>query len=108
VLLSAGTELYVPEFARALGFADVICTGLEWRGDVLIGRLSTPNRRGAEKARCVERLRAEHPGRQFAAYGNAGSDIPHLRLVEQPLLVNGSRRARAAAERYGIPLGTWR
>jgi phosphatidylglycerophosphatase C len=107
VLLSASTDLYVPQLAAALGFAEAICTGLEWRDDVLVGYLSTPNRRGEEKVRCLERLRAQHPRRLLAAYGNAGSDIPHLRMAERPVLVNGSRAARTAAKRYGIPQETW-
>jgi len=107
VLLSASTDLYVPELAGALGFAEAICTGLEWRDDVLVGYLSTPNRRGEEKVRCLERLRAQHPRRLLAAYGNAGSDIPHLRMADRPVLVNGNRAARTAAKRYGIPQETW-
>jgi phosphatidylglycerophosphatase C len=108
VLLSASTDLYVPQLARVLEFDDAICTGVEWQGDTLIGRLSTPNRRGEEKVRCLERLRAQHPRRLIAAYGNAASDIPHLRVADRPLLVNGGRRARAAAAAYGIPQDIWR
>lgn len=107
VLLSASTDLYVPQIGRALGFAQSLCTGLEWDGDLLVGRLSTPNRRGEEKVRCVERLRAQHPRRLLAAYGNSGSDLPHLRMVDRPLLINGSPRVRAEASRYGIPQATW-
>jgi phosphatidylglycerophosphatase C len=107
VLLSASTDLYVPDIGARLGFERVICTGLVWRGDVLEGHLSTPNRRGEEKVRCIERLRAQYPPQSFAAYGNAGSDLPHLRMVERPLLVNGSRSTRALAESYGIPQATW-
>ena len=107
VLLSASTDLYVPEIGRALGFAQSVCTGLVWDGEVLNGRLSTPNRRGEEKVRCIERLRAQHPRRLVAAYGNSGSDLPHLRMVDRPLLVNGSARSRAEAARYGIPQVTW-
>ena len=32
VLLSASTDLYVPAIAQALGFQEVICTGVRWRG----------------------------------------------------------------------------
>ncbi len=107
VLLSASTDLYVPRLGDALGFAEVICTGLVWEGGRLDGRLATANRRGEEKVRCLERLRAAHPGRLFAAYGNAASDIPHLRMVERPLLVNGNREARELAARAGIPQARW-
>jgi phosphatidylglycerophosphatase C len=108
VLMSASTDLYVPAIARALGFDEVICTGVIWNGDCLDGHLSTPNRRGAEKARCFETLLGTHPGLNTAAYGNAGSDLDHLRLADQPLLVNGSVTARRAANRLGVPTARWR
>jgi phosphatidylglycerophosphatase C len=108
VLLSASTDLYVPALARALGFSQSICTGVEWQGEKLVGRLTTPNRRGAEKVRCLELLRAQHPGAAIAAYGNAGADLDHLMRAERPMLVNGSARARALAAAHGIPCVTWR
>ena len=107
VLMSASTDLYVPDIARALGFHEVICTGVRWNDDQLDGRLSTPNRRGAEKALCFEALRAAHPGLTTAAYGNTGSDLDHLRLADQPLLVNGSSGARRQAAQLGVPCATW-
>ncbi len=56
VLMSASTDLYVPAFGAALGFDEVICTGVRWDGDRLDGHLTTPNRRGTEKTRCFETL----------------------------------------------------
>ncbi|HYL71780.1 MAG TPA: HAD-IB family phosphatase, partial [Candidatus Dormibacteraeota bacterium] len=96
VLLSASTDLYVPAIGQALGFSEVICTGVSWHGPQLVGRLTTENRRGAEKARCLESLREAHPGMSITAYGNAASDLAHLRLADRGVLVNGSRRARRA------------
>lgn len=107
-LLSASPDLYVPELAAALGIADVTCTGLEWRSERLTGGLTTPNRRGAEKARCLEELRARYPGRTITAYGNAASDLAHLQLADEGVLVNGSRRARQDAARLRISAVTWR
>src|ERR1700735_5606875 len=46
VLMSASTDLYVPEIARALGFNETICTGVRWDGERLNGSLTTPNRKG--------------------------------------------------------------
>jgi phosphatidylglycerophosphatase C len=108
VLMSASTDLYVPAIGAALGFDEVICTGVRWNGDRLDGHLTTPNRRGAEKARCFEALRKLHPDLVTAAYGNAGSDLDHLRLADHPLLVNGSRHARTEAARLGIACADWR
>jgi phosphatidylglycerophosphatase C len=103
VLMSASTDLYVPAVGAALGFDEVICTGVQWVADRLEGHLTTPNRRGKEKTRCFEALRRAHPGLTTAAYGNAGSDLDHMRLADQPLLVNASARARREAARLGIP-----
>lgn len=107
VLMSASVDLYVPAIARALGFHEAICTGVRWRDDRLDGRLSTPNRRGEEKARCLRALREQRPG-EAAAYGNAASDLAHLKLVEHGVLVNGSAHARREASRAGVACTTWR
>lgn len=108
VLLSASVDLYVPRLAGRLGFDEVICTGIAWQGDRLDGRLMTPNRRGEEKRRCLAELRARHPDCRIAAYANAASDLAHLAAVDEPLLVNGSRRARRRARHAGIPAADWR
>jgi phosphatidylglycerophosphatase C len=108
ILLSASTDLYVPAIAHALGFQEVICTGVAWDGERLRGTLSTPNRRGDEKARCVAALIARYPDLPSVAYGNAASDIEHLKLVERGVLVNGSAAARRRALRDGIACTDWR
>ncbi len=109
VLLSASTDLYVPALARALGFAENICTGVQWQGQRLVGRLTTPNRRGEEKVRCLEQLRARYPGALVSAYGNSPQDLPHLARADRPLLVNGSARTRRLAAAQGIACAaSWR
>lgn len=108
VILSASTDCYVRAIGARLGVDEVICTELLWRGDRLDGALATPNRRGAEKTRCIEALRARHPGAHLAAYGNAGSDLEHLSAVDAGVLVNGSAGAERAAEALGVPQRDWR
>jgi len=108
VLLSASPDLYVPAVGRALGFTDSLCTGVLWCGDRLEGALTTANRRGAEKARCLAALRSEYPQLPIVAYANAASDLEHLALADRGVLVNGSWRARRAAARRGIRCVTWR
>jgi len=108
VLLSASTDLYVPAIGQALGFGEVLCTGVEWDGDRLVGRLTTPNRRGVEKVRCLAALRARHPQLPITAYGNTPGDLQHLGLADRGILVNGSRRARRAARRAGVDCRVWR
>jgi phosphatidylglycerophosphatase C len=108
VLMSASVDFYVPEFGRELGFDQVICTGAAWQGEIFDGTLTTPNRRGEEKVRCLRQLVAERRDEDVHAYGNSDSDIPHLRLVRHGLLVNGSRAARRAADGAGVATADWR
>jgi len=107
VLMSASVDFYVPEFGRQLGFDHVICTGVRFDGDVLEGSLTTPNRRGEEKARCFEALVAERDDTHTFAYGNSDSDLPHLRLARHGILVNGTLAARRAATALGVTSVDW-
>ena len=108
VLLSASTDFYVRAIGARLGFDEVICTEVRWAGERLDGALATANRRGSEKTRCLEALRARHPGAAITAYGNAGSDLEHLARADRALLVNGSNATRRRARALGIPAGSWR
>ena len=108
ILLSASVDAYVPRIGSLLGVNETICTGVRWRVDGrLDGHLTTANRQGEEKAVVLRSLRERFPGRVFAAYGNTKGDLPHLRLVEKPLLVNGNAGARRRAEALGIPTDEW-
>lgn len=107
VLMSASVDFYVPEFARQLGFDEVICTGVAWNGDRLDGTLTTANRRGDEKARCLREVVAARADEDTWAYGNSTSDLPHLRLARHGFLVNGSASARRAARELGVATPDW-
>lgn len=107
VLMSASVDFYVPEFGRQLGFDLVICTGVRWDGDLLDGTLTTENRRGEEKARCLRDLMATRDDDDTFAYGNAESDLPHLRIARHGVLVNGSLSARRAAAEAGVATLDW-
>lgn len=108
IVLSASVDAYVPRIAALLGAHETICTGVRWREDGrLDGRLTTPNRQGEAKAEVLRGLRERFPGKSFAAYGNTTGDLPHLRLVEHPLLVNGNAGARRRANALGIPTNEW-
>jgi phosphatidylglycerophosphatase C len=107
VLMSASVDFYVPEFGRQLGFDEVISTGVAWNGDRLDGTLTTPNRRGEEKAVCLRAIVAARSDGETFAYGNSDSDLPHLRLAKHGLLVNGSVGARRAAATMGVPCAEW-
>jgi phosphatidylglycerophosphatase C len=107
VLLSASPDLYVPRIGRSLGFERTLCTEIQWRGERLDGALKTENRRGAEKSRCLDWLRAQYPGLPIVAYGNSASDLDHMRQADRALLVNGGSAACARAAQWGIPTSNW-
>jgi phosphatidylglycerophosphatase C len=107
VLMSASVDFYVPEFGRQLGFDQVISTGVAWNGDLFDGTLTTPNRRGEEKAIRMRELVAERKDGETFAYGNSASDLPHLRIARHGLLVNGSLAARREAVAMGVPTAEW-
>jgi phosphatidylglycerophosphatase C len=107
VLMSASTDLYVPAIARELGFDETVCTGIRWDGEKLDGSLTTPNRKGAEKARCFTALAERHRDLTTVAYGNSFADLPHLRLAARGVLVNGGSKARRAAQSFGVVCVDW-
>jgi HAD superfamily phosphoserine phosphatase-like hydrolase len=108
VLLSASVDLYVPAIGRRFGFDETICTEVVWRGGVLDGALATPNRRAGEKRRCVEALRARHPGARIAAFANGRSDFEHFAVADEAVLVNAGPALRGAAARLGYRCEEWR
>ena len=109
ILMSASTDLYVPRLGQALGFNEVICTGVAFdAAGRLDGALTTPNRRGPEKVSCLQALQHRHPGLPTVAYGNAGSDLAHLKLADVPRLVNASARTVRQAAALGLtPFAAW-
>ncbi len=107
VLLSASPDIYVRAVGAALGFSRVVSSEIEFVGERLTGRLATANRRGEEKLRCVQALRAEFPQARFMAYGNAQSDIAHLKSCDEGVFVNGRGGARRSAAAAGLRTQEW-
>lgn len=107
VLMSATVDLYVPELARALGFDDWICSTVRWQGEHLDGRLSSRNVRGEEKAARLRAAVQALPGRRLVGYGNSRADLPHLRWVDEAVLINAGSRLRRAAGDLPVQHRTW-
>jgi phosphatidylglycerophosphatase C len=93
LLMSASIDLYVPLIGAALGFGQTICSQVRWNPDgTLDGRLASANCYGEEKRRCLQAQIAREPPQRLYAYGNSGSDLPHMRLASQAYLINGPTR----------------
>jgi phosphatidylglycerophosphatase C len=92
VLMSASTDLYVPQIAAALGFDACICSRVAWSADGrLDGHLAAANCRGEEKRRQLSLLIEREAPERVYAYGNSAADLPHLQLAQVAYLVNGPR-----------------
>lgn len=107
VLMTATVDLYVPVLARTLGFDEWICSVVGWQEDQLDGRLASRNVRGEEKAARLRTLVLALPGRRLVGYGNSHADLPHLRLVDEAVLINAGSRLRRAAKDLPIQHRTW-
>jgi phosphatidylglycerophosphatase C len=93
LMMSASTDLYVPRIAQMLGFDEVICSRVRWQDDGrLDGRLSSPNCRGQEKRHRLAEVVARDAPDKIYAYGNSGSDLPHMALAHESFLVNAPAR----------------
>lgn len=108
VVLSASPDLYVPDIARELGAHEVICTEIRWNGDLLDGRLASPNRRDHEKARVLETLRLRMPDLPVIAYGNSRVDLIHMYRCEHGVYVNADAALTAELTGRGLRCVTWR
>lgn len=94
LLMSASPDFYVPDIGAVLGFNDCICTSVRWRLDgCLDGRLSSANRRGPEKTRCLRDFLGKYPASAVYAYGNSSADLDHMRLATEAWYVNGPSAA---------------
>lgn len=107
VLLSASPDLFVPALGAAMGFDQVLCTGVRWNADRLHGELTTANRRGDEKLRVLQSLRAQYSGCHVTGYGNSLPDLVHLRACDAAVYVNAAPTLAAALTREGLSVVHW-
>lgn len=111
VLLSAATQYVNRPLAEHLGLDDdFLCTRLEAIDGVLSGRLIEPACYGAGKLFWARQFATEH-GIDLAAsyfYTDSYSDLPMLRAVGHPIVVNPDARLRRHAQRAGWPILAFR
>ena len=112
ILASASLDLHVQPIAKALGFAEVICTKVAWtRGQRISGDLDGGNIRADKKLAAVQRAvslsESEPRSACVIAYSDHHADLPLLRWADQAIAVNPTRRLAAAATIEGIPIEDW-
>ena len=105
VLLSASTDHYMRYVAQGLPVDRLICSTTDETGRVL------RNVRGEEKVVALRELLSELPDETdlslSTGYGDSASDLPLLRLLGRPYLVNPGRKARRKAAGQ-IPILSWK
>ncbi len=105
VLLSASTDNYMRYVAQGLPVDLLICSTTDESGQVL------RNVRGEEKVMALRELLSELPEEadlsHSTGYGDSASDLPLLRLLGRPYLVNPGRKARRKAAGQ-IPILSWK
>jgi phosphatidylglycerophosphatase C len=107
LLMSASTDLYVPQISQALGFDEVICSLVRWRADGrLDGRLASENCRGEEKTRQLTEVLARTKPERIYAYGNSQSDLSHMALANEAYLINAPLPPRSALSTH-VQLRRW-
>jgi putative phosphoserine phosphatase/1-acylglycerol-3-phosphate O-acyltransferase len=109
VLLTGTLDLLARPLARALAIDGVVCGQLEQWDGRFTGRSLSPHPYGEGKAAAL-RDYARREGidlAQAALYSDDWSDLPALRLVGRPTLVNPSPRLRQLAEQRGLTVADW-
>ena len=105
VLLSASTDHYMRYVGQGLPTDRLICSRTDENGRVL------RNVRGTEKVAALRELLEALPEEadlsSSSGYGDSASDLPLLRLLGRPYLVNPGRKARRQAAGQ-IPILTWK
>ncbi len=83
VLISASLDIYLDPWAQALGFKDVICSGLEITNqEKITGRLQGTNCWGPEKIRRLEKICGPKNQYTLYAYGDSRGDKELLEIAD--------------------------
>lgn len=109
VILSSSSSYVTEPLARELGLDGVLCTRLEVAGGRFTGRVHLPVCYGHGKVHWAEQFAAERRidlGASFF-YTDSYSDLPMLRRVGKPVIINPDPRLRRYARRAGWSLEQW-
>lgn len=106
VLASSGTRFQVEPMAEELGIHHVLCTPLEVIDGRLTGRTGGPPLWGERKAQALVALAEEHDLnlKRSYAYSNGGEDVPMLKAVRHPVVVDPDDELREIAEQRRWPV----
>jgi phosphatidylglycerophosphatase C len=109
ILVTASLDFYADPLGRRLGFDPVLCTRAQYDGAGRVtGELDGGNCYGDDKLKRVQDfVRDRAAGRQLAFYTDHHDDLPLLRYVQMPTVVNPTRRLRRQATELNITIEDW-
>jgi HAD superfamily hydrolase (TIGR01490 family) len=109
ILVTASFDIYVEKLAQTLGFQHVICTRAAWHPNgMLVGKIAGKNCYGEEK---INRLKAHFGGERdswhIRGYTDHHSDLPLMLWVEEPVVVNPTKRMSQYATKFAFEIEDW-
>lgn len=109
VMLTSSTQYVAEPIASDLGIRHVLCTRLLVENGQFVGTCARPICYGAGKVHYAERFAEEHDIDLASSYfyTDSYSDLPMLKRVGQPRIVNPDRRLAFHARRQGWPIAQW-
>jgi HAD superfamily hydrolase (TIGR01490 family) len=108
-LLTSTTQFIAEPVAQHLGLEHVLCTRLHVENGQFLGTCERPTCYGEGKVFHAERFASAHriDLAQSYFYTDSYSDLPMLRKVGGPRVVNPDSRLHRHARRSGWPILTW-
>ena len=109
VMITGADETVAEIYAHALGIEYVICNRFEREGERIIG-LQRPLCYGEGKVTLAKEFlqQQQFDFKDCAFYTDSHADLPLLKKVDQPVVLNPSRELRTAAQQHGWPCLDWR
>lgn len=110
VFVTGSLDFIISPLADHLGADHVLSMSLRERDGKFTGELTTPPLGEEEKARVVKAFAQEH-GIELAesyAYGDSRADLPMLRCVGKPVVVNPGKGLRRVASESGWEICEWK
>lgn len=109
VLVTGSLDFIMQPLAAFLHADDLIAVTMTEQNGRFTGRLNSPPIGDAEKARVIRSYAGIHGVdlTRSAAYADSRSDLPMLRSVGHPVVVNPAAKLRRIAERNGWNVERW-
>lgn len=108
VMATASFDFYARVFAQQLGFDATIATVSVWdEKDCLRAAVAGENCYGAAKVAMVKSYLAANPASRITAYSDHHTDFEFLRMADEGVAVNPSKKLRKLAEAHGLAIVDW-